>query len=548
MKLTSIGRALALAGVLLLPLAAQSTQFTISFPASAHAQPITGRVFVILSKTDTPEPRLQVSDWLTKAYLFGAGVSRLQPGQAAVINGETLGYPASKLAAIPAGDYYVPGLVNIYTEFPRSDGHTIWAHMDHWGGQQFNRAPENLYSKPVRVHLDPAQGYRIALSLDQVIPPVAPIPDTAWVKRIKRQSPMLSKFWGHPIYYGAIVLLPRGYATHPHQYYPVLYQQGHFSLRPPFGFRTTPPPAATGRFGRFAGRGYDFYKAWNAPNFPRFIVVTFQHPTPYYDDSYAVNSANNGPYGDAIMQELIPYIETHYRIIRKPWARLLQGGSTGGWEALALEAYHPNFFGGTWVGFPDPVDFRYYQSDNIYTDKNAFFAPTPYLTPAVRAWQRTPDGQVINTMQQDSQYEEVLGSHGRSDQQLGIWQAAWGPVGPDGYPVDLWNFKTGVINHQVADYMRDHGYDLRYYLQQHWGEIGKDLVGKIHVYVGDMDSYYLNLAVYDLQDFLDSTKDPAAQASFAYGRPMKGHGWTPVSSEEMIREMAAYIQKHKPTS
>ncbi len=105
------------------------------------------------------------------------------------------------------------------------------------------------------------------------------------------------------------------------------------------------------------------------------IGVTFQHPTPYFDDSYAVNSANNGPYGDAIMQELIPYLEEHFRIIRQPWARALIGGSTGGWESLALQLYHPEFFGGTWTGFPDPIDFRHYQLVNIYKDPNAFEVP-----------------------------------------------------------------------------------------------------------------------------------------------------------------------------
>src|SRR5206468_10109964 len=133
-----------------------------------------------------------------------------------------------------------------------------------------------------------------------------------------------------------------------------IYEQGHFGLEPPLFMQTDAP----GSESKWTTIGYAGFQAWRGDNFPRMIAITFQHPTPYFDDSYAVNSANNGPYGDAIMQELIPYLEGRFRMIREPWARVLTGGSTGGWEALALQVYHPDFFGGTWVLYPDPVDFR----------------------------------------------------------------------------------------------------------------------------------------------------------------------------------------------
>ena len=292
--------------LLCLPARAQAVdKFSISFPASLHAGPITGRAFVVIAKTDTPEPRLGADSW-GDAPLFGVDVNKLAPDETALIDESTFGAPVPSLRNIPAGDYFVQAILNIYTEFHRADGHTVWLHMDQWEGQHFNRSPGNLYSAVQRVHLDPAAGYNIMLSLTKVIPPVEVPPDTPWVKHLKIQSEMLTKFWGHAMYIGAIVLLPKGYDEHPNAHYPVIYEQNHFSLRPPFGFSTedrpVPPELRTLLTNLNRETGYEFYQAWNSENFPRMIAVTFQHPTPYYDDSYAVNSVNNGPYGDALVK------------------------------------------------------------------------------------------------------------------------------------------------------------------------------------------------------------------------------------------------------
>ena len=511
-------------------------RFEVSFPASVHAQPITGRVFVIITQDESKEPRLQIGWPSETPPLFGVDVEQLKPGEPALIDASTYGFPVVSLKDLPAGDYSVQALLNVYTEFHRSDGHVVWAHMDQWEGQQFQRSPGNLYSKVQKIHLDPREGYDVRLSLTEKIPPVQVPPDTDWVKRIKIQSKLLTQFWGRPFFLGATILLPKGYAEHPEVRYPVLYCQNHFSLRAPFDFPSRLPDEDKAEADDWTG--HEFYQAWNSADFPRMIVVTFQHPTPYFDDSYAVNSANNGPYGDAIMTELIPYVEEHFRIVRKPYARVLSGGSTGGWESLALQVYHPDFFGGTWTFFPDPVDFRRYGLTNIYEDDNAFYEPEHGWLHPQRYIMRKPDGQPEISTAEFSHDEAVLGSHGRSGQQLEAWEAVYGPVGDDGYPKPVWNKLTGVIDHDVANYMRDHGYDLRYYLEIHWPTIGPHLVGKLHLYCGDMDSFYLNLAVYLLQSFLKDTRDPFYAGSFDYGRPMKGHGWMPMSNAELIRTMA----------
>jgi len=527
---------------------AADTKFEVSFPASVHAGAITGRVFVVVSTTDKPEPRLQAGSLGDAGPFFGADVNALAAEKSAVIDASTPGSPVKSLRDVPAGDYYVQALVNIYTEFHRADGHTVWLHMDQWEGQHFNRSPGNLYSEVQKVHLDPASGYDIKLSLTKEIPPVQVPADTAWVKHIKIQSEMLTKFWGHPMYIGAVVLLPKGYDEHPNAHYPTIFQHNHFNLRPPFDFSTEDfpirPELRESLNSLNRETGYEFYQAWNSENFPRMIVVTLQHPTPYYDDSYAVNSVNNGPYGDALVKEMIPYLEAHFRMISKPYARVLTGGSTGGWESLAVQVFYPDFFGGTWTLYPDSVDFRRYGTVNAYEDDNAFFEPGHKWVQVPRSVMRTSEGQDEITLQQFSQMEDVLGSHNRSGEQIEIWDAAYGPVGDDGYPKPLWDKKTGKIDHSVALYMRDHGYDLSYNIRTNWATLGPKLRGKIHVYVGDMDNFYLNLAVYKLEEEMKKLTNPACECDFQYGRPMKGHGWQPVKTAELVKWMAEHVEKN----
>lgn len=537
-----------------------AARFEVSFPASVHASPITGRAFVVVTRTNELEPRIQMLSEATPPF-FGKDVSALAADQVVAFDETTAGYPLRSLKDLPEGDYYVEALLNIYSEFHRSDGHTIWAHQD-WIGELPTLAPGNLHSDIQKVHLDPASGFVIRLSLDKAISAdelsqskllssLAPAKETEWIKTVKFQSTLLTKFWGQPMYLGATVLLPKGYDTHPEAHYPVVYNQGHFYQPIPWEFdpdptKETPDAIEQGKRSGL-GTGYEFYQAWNSEHFPRFIMVTFQHPCPYFDDSYAVNSANCGPFGDAVMNELIPYVESHFRIIREPYARVLEGGSTGGWVSLALQAYHPKFFGGAWVFDPDPVDFRRFQLVDIYQDDSAFeYRRSGAWFGSPRPWSRTPEGQVRSTVQDVSHYENMLGPNGRSDYQLDGWWAVFSPAGDDGYPVPLWDMQSGKINRKVADYMRDHGFDLCQYIGAHWQEIGPDLVGKLHFYVGDMDSYYLNLAVYRMEDFLKSTTNPHYEGSFAYGRPMKGHGWHPMTWADLLRQISAEVSKNAP--
>jgi hypothetical protein len=559
-------------------------RFTISLADGLLPTPVTGRMFLAITRSiDRPyvvasgpgevggserglEPRLQAGAWKNRVPFFGTyqqavpyfspwvgsvpffavDVDQLAAGERAVIDASVLGFPPKSLLDIPAGDYYVQAVLNVYTEFRRSDGRVIWAHMDQWEGQHWNHSAGNPISTVYRVHLDPAEGYDIHIDLTALIPEPQIPDDTEWVRRIKLKSELLSEFWGHPIYLGATALLPKGYDEHPERRYPVLYAETHFGLGAPFGFTTTGGPEGDEqrymRTLRGLESGYEFYQAWNSDDFPRMIVVQTQHPTPYFDSSYAVDSENNGPYGQAYMTELIPRVEEAFRIIREPRARSLTGGSTGGWVSLALQVKHPEFFGGTWSFAPDCADLRRYGLTNIYVDDNAFTAPNREWLVPERVYYRSPDGQPEITTRQISQFEAVLGSHGRSTEQLDIWQAAFGPVGDDGYPRPLWDKMTGVIDHDVANYMRDHGYDLRHYVEENWAEIGRNLVGKLHVFCADMDDYFLNLGVYPLEDFLENTTDPYYAGSFTYGRPVDGHVWHPMNHAELIRTIDRHMK------
>lgn len=525
----------------------------IDYSATLDSGPITGRVFLVIARNNLVEPRLQAGSYQASVPFFGLDVESLKPGEPAVIDASTPGYQIESLRDLPAGEYYVQALLNVYTKVRRQDGHEIWVHLDQWEGQQWNRSPGNLVSEVVRFSHDPVKGINLQLHLTRKLPPVVVPADTEWVKRVKVQSRLLSEFWGRPIYLGATLLLPKGYEQEKERRYPGIYIQGHFGLGSPFGFTPEPPVTPeTAEQRRLRLRrgaretGHEFAQAWMADNFPRLIAITFQHPTPYYDDSYAVNSANNGPYADALLTELIPYLEQKFRLAARPEARVLTGGSTGGWESLALQIHHPRFFNGVWSLYPDPVDFRRYQLINIYDDDNAFEVPGGDWSTFSRPLSRDAEGQVTLTMRQMSRLEMVLGSHRRSGQQINAWDAAYGPVGPDGYPQPLWDPQTGKIDRKVAHYMRDNGYDLRYYLEKNWSRIGPDLVGKIHVYCGDMDNYYLNLAAYLLEDFLTSTQNPHAASVFEYGRPLKPHGWQPFTNGELVRMMAARIELTAP--
>lgn len=540
--------------ILVLPIAGNSNEkkskaklrFGISFPAELSKESFDGRMLLMISANDEAEPRFQINDGPDTQLIFGIDVEGLKPGELAMIDSDVFGYPVKSIAKIPAGEYLVQGLLHKYETFHRADGHTVKLPMDRGEGQKWNQAPGNFYSTPKKVFIDPAKDDVIEVVLNQEIPPFPERKDTRYIKHVRIQSKLLTEFWGRPMHLEAIILLPEGFEEHPEARYPLIIYHGHHNreFSTPVGFREEPAdPNAEGYEKTYQEYSNKFYQDWTGPDFPRMILVTIQHANPYYDDSYAVNSANLGPYGDAITYELIPYIEKKYRGIGEGWARVMFGGSTGGWEVLGVQILYPDEYNGCWAACPDPIDFRAYTVVNIYEHKNAYHVDS--------LWKRTPRpgrrnylGEIGATLGEMNHRELVLGTKSRSGDQWDIWQAVYSPVDEDGYPKPIWDKMTGEIDHKVAEYWREH-YDLCYILQRDWPEIGHKLMGKIHIYCGDMDTYYLNNAVYLMEEFLKSTTDPHYNGVVDYGDRFE-HCWSGDHNNPNSISRLTYNQRFAP--
>jgi len=527
---------------LLLAVTAQAQTVTVHFTASSSDKPLDGRLLFLVSNdpkamTDPKaEPRKQINDTPKTQMVFGLTVDGWKPGVPVIVGRNAKGYPRASLNDIPAGDYTIQAVLNVYETFHRADGRTVKLAPDRGEGQVWSLAPGNLYSKPRHARMG-AGAPAIDVALDQIIAPIEPEADTQYIRHIRIQSALLSKFWGRPMYLSAIVLVPEGFDAHPQAHFPLIISHDHFVNDLDNDFRTTPPDSnlQSEYSDRFHLEGYNRivqqeayknYQYWIAPGTPRFLIVKLQHANPFYDDSYAVNSANVGPYGDAIETELIPEIEKQFRGIGAGWARFMYGGSTGGWESLAAQLFYPDHYNGAFVACPDPVDFRAFMHVDLYTQDDMFYlsgANKQIEQPAMRDYL----GHTLLTMRDNIAYEAALGDHGRSGEQFDIWQAVYSPVGADGYPQSIFDKTTGKIDHATADYWREH-YDLNAKLQREWDTLGPKVQGKLHIYVGSDDTYFLNDAVYLLEDFLKQTGTPGHgvpyEGEVSYG-PRAEHCW-----------------------
>jgi hypothetical protein len=540
------------------PAAPAKLSFAISFDSALSSTPLDGRALLFIAADEhgmpahfssdpagirlaakMAEPRFLTSDFDNTAQIFGVDVDQLHGGVSTHIDGSTLGYPLEQLGQLPVGEYWIQGMLHLYETFKRSDGKVVKLPMDRGEGQQWATAPGNLFSEPVKVRLDPSSTDTVRIVLTKKNPPVTPVQDSKYVKHIRLKSELLSKFWGRDIFLGGIVVLPEGYDAHPNAKYPLAVYQGHFQ-QTVNGWRDTPPAPSLPKYDpdsivKYCPNGhegawctkfgydrvlaeyeYNFYKEWQSPGFPRVLMLTIQHANPYYDDSYAVNSANLGPYGDAINNELIPYVEKTFHGIGQGWARALYGGSTGGWEVLASQVFYPDNYNGAYTSCPDPIDFRGYVTVNVYEDENAYWYDGGPFRRSERPAHRDYQGHVRATTRQANLRELVIGDKTRSGGQYDVWEAVFSPSGEDGYPKRIWDKRTGQIDKSVAAYWRDH-YDLVHIMQRDWATLGPKLRGKIEIYSGAHDNIYLTNAVYYAEDFLMKAKSPPSDAKIVYG-------------------------------
>ncbi|MAM01778.1 MAG: hypothetical protein CMC11_06110 [Flavobacteriaceae bacterium] len=490
-----------------------------------------GRLLVMISKDGSKEPRYQINDTKDTGILVGKNVENWKSGNVEGFNSKTLAYPIENLGELDNGEYYIQALLHKYETFNLSNGKTVKLPMDQGEGQHWNTSPKNIYSKPIKINFK--KNTTVKIEITEEIPPIEPEKDTDYIKHVKIKSELLSKFWGRPMYLQANVLIPKDFKKESKTRYPLMVFHGHFP-KSIGGFRTSPPTAPkkdtiyNSRFGITGYKyiqekeAYDFYKKWTSKNFPRFLVIEIQHQNPYYDDSYAVNSANIGPYGDAITYELIPHVEKMFNGVGKGWGRFLYGGSTGGWEALAVQVFYPKEYNGCFAACPDPIDFRAYTVVDIYNDENAYYKEGSFkktLRPGIRDGKGHIKTQLIDM----NRREYILGDNSRSGDQWDIWQAVYSPSDENGYPKPIWDKLSGEIDHDVAKYWMEN-YDLRYIMERDWDKIGNDLKGKINIYCGDMDNYYLNNAVVLTEDFLENTTNPYYSGEVDYGNGAE-HCW-----------------------
>lgn len=371
---------------------------------SAHS-PAAGRLLVVLGRPDDADPRLTVGrTGMDAAPILGRDITSLAPGHEAILDDRSILFPIEHLGDLRPGTYAVQALLHTNLDL------------------NLPNAPGDLYSPARRVRLDPATGGTVALELSRAIPDETLPEDAELVKYVKIRSKLLSEFHGRPIFLRAGVLLPRDFARDPDRHYPLRVQIGGYGAR----------------FSRVAERmvpGTSFHDLWMADQTPRMLFILLDGAGPL-GDPYQINSANHGLYGDAITRELIPHVERTFRGIGRGSARVVDGGSTGGWVSLALQIFYPDFFNGAWSSCPDSVDFHSLQLVNIYGYANACVNRHGFDRPAARE----ATGEVRFTMRHECGLENVLGrgdSWAMSGGQWGAWNAAYGPRGTDGRPVPL---------------------------------------------------------------------------------------------------------------
>jgi enterochelin esterase-like enzyme len=462
-----------------------------------------GRILIFLSTNPGREPRTQI--WpATGQYIFAKNIKGLDADKKLSISASSNLHTTANwsLNNVPANTYYIQAVWDQDTQESRID------------------ASGNIHSSVQKVEI--AEPQEITLTLSDVIPP-RKVVDHRFVKEITFKSELLSEFWGKEMILKASVLLPGSYFDQPNKVFPVRYNFAGY------GGRYT-------RVNRIVGNKA-FTDWWLSDDAPQIINVFLDGEGPF-GDSYQMDSENSGPYGAALIEELIPHIESSYRAKGQAKYRFVDGCSTGGWVSLALQLYYPAHFNGTWSYSPDAVEFENYQLINIYKDKNAFVNEAGIERPVMR----NTNGEPMMLLREFLQYENVLGSSNSyvtSGGQFSAHNALYSPKGEDGLPKPIFDPVTGEIDHAVAEIWKK--YDLKLYAKENWAELGPKIQGKIYIWMGDMDHFYLNPATRAFDDFIVETENPTSDAQIVF-TPMAGHCQN-YSNKKVLMQMAEKLKK-----
>lgn len=444
-----------------------------------------GRMLIYVSETDKIEPRYS-SVFNGNGFIFGKNIKNWDKNKIKYLSGSDDWVKTSEwdLNTIPYKKYYIQA---------------VW--VQNRDTESESNSPGNLYSKPIRINTKEIQHIQIALS--EIIPE-RKLVDHNLVQLFTIESEVLSKWWNKSINLKASVLLPSGYAVNAHKKYPVRYNIAGYG----------------GRYTRINKliKNKKFMSWWSSKEAPQIITVFLDGAGPF-GDNYQLDSENSGPYGEALINELIPKIEKQFRIEGTSKTRFVDGCSTGGWVSLALQLFYPDTFNGCWSYSPDPVSLNKMQLVNIYENENAFYNERGYLRPS----KRDLNGDPMFSIKEEIINENVQGisnTYVTSGGQWGAWNALYSPKGNDGLPKPIFNPNNGAIDKEVAAHWKK--YDLLLFTSANWAKLGPKIEGKIHVWMGDMDNYYLNNSMRDFNEYLKNTVNPKSDAIIEF-TPMKGH-------------------------
>jgi S-formylglutathione hydrolase FrmB len=464
-----------------------SGEFTIKIaPSFLSSTPTKGRVFLFLSEEEKGEPRQQI--WPLSSnpnHMFAMNVTSLSQTSGIRLSADSglMTTASFDLGNIPKGHYSLQ---------------VLW---DHDTSESQINAPGNLYSVSKKIEV--TENFIESIELSKRIEP-SQLEAHPLLKKVTIESELLSAFWGRPYFVSASVLLPNSYNDNNQQTYPVRYNVAGYG----------------GRFTR-ANRlikSEEFMQWWTSDDAPQIITVYLDGEGPF-GDSYQLDSDNSGPFGQSLITELIPTIESQYRAKGSAKYRFTDGCSTGGWVSLALQLFYPDSFNGAFSYSPDSVDFSAYQLADIYTDSSVFYNKWNNLRPVGR----TTNGDPIVTLDNFIQYENVQGvsnDYRTSGGQFSAHTALYSPKGEDGLPAALFDPQTGEIDSEVAQVWKK--YDLKLHTENNWAELGPKLQDKIYIWMGDMDNFFLNPATRKFSKYLQSTENPVSNAVIEF-TPMAGH-------------------------
>ncbi|UPX12641.1 uncharacterized protein EKO05_0003182 [Ascochyta rabiei] len=485
--------------------------------------PTDGRIVLMFAPNGT-DPLNDTDVTSSPSKIFGKNVYRFGSNETITLSGGNndttptgvFGWPNVSLSDIDPGTYSVQAFLTRYETVTRSDGSKVSVRFPCGDGAPDVNGFGSLITPATDIEISGgAQTFELTFNNITKAESFAGkevggcnqgnYKETDKLKHVKIRSKKLSKFWGRDMYVGANVVLPAGYdANDTKTRYPVIYNQGHW-----------PDDGGAYRY----GVNKTFTAAWDAGVIPatnttaerpapKFVLVTFRHEAPYYDDSYAVNTANLGPYGDAINEELIPYMEDEFHTIRAPYARVQDGGSTGGWESIANVVYRPDLFGVCFSSYPDSLDFHRHQDIELYSAANAYQRADGSLVPSIRTFENGSE-VILATAAQENHWELAFGTASRSSNQWDIWNAVFGVQGYNNYPLEPWDKVTGEIYPEAVDFWKL--FDLSAYIVANFNSsrnLGAALAGRLFVYVGTWDDYFLNEGVMEFQKRTDAVGGP----------------------------------------